>query len=298
MPIVLTSQDAEEVSPRAPDRMYTGSSAVSPDPSRGRLTAQLRAAGCVFAEEEAALLHAEAANAEQLRRMVSERVAGRPLEHILGWAEFCGRRIFLQDGVFVPRQRTQFLVRLAVARAQPGSVVVDLCCGSAAIAAAIAAAIDPAEVHAVDIDAAAVRCARRNIADGHVYRGDLFAPLPHRLRGRVDVLSANVPYVPSREIALLPSESREHEPRASVDGGDDGLDTLRRVTAQVTDWLAPGGQLYLETSAEQAGAAAEAVAAGGLRPQIHHSAELDATAVVGVMSRVDQAICAAPRASE
>ncbi len=100
-----------------------------------------------------------------------------------------------------------------MALARPGAVIVDLCCGAGAIGAALAAAVGRAEVHAADVDPAAVRCARRNLPAGRVYQGDLYEPLPTGLRGRVEILAANVPYVPAREIGFLPPEARTHEPR-------------------------------------------------------------------------------------
>ena len=195
------------------------------------IVSRLRAAGCVFAEDEARLLMSAARTPAELDAMVGRRAAGLPLEQVVGWAEFCGLRIVLAPGVFVPRRRTEFLVRQAVALAPPGAVIVDLCCGAGAIGATLAAAVDRAEVHAADLDPAAVRCARQNLPGGHVYQGDLYAPLPAGLRGRVAVLAANVPYVPSEQIGFLPPEAREHEPRAALDGGADGLDVLRRVAA-------------------------------------------------------------------
>ncbi|MEU8385699.1 putative protein N(5)-glutamine methyltransferase, partial [Streptosporangium sp. NPDC048865] len=168
-------------------------------------------------------------------------------------------------------------------------VVVDLCCGSGAVGAALVAALDRAEVrvevHSVDIDPAAVRCARRNIAaeDGLVYEGDLYDPLPATLRGRVDILTANAPYVPTGAIGLLPPEARVHEPRVALDGGADGLRIQRRVTAAAALWLAPGGHLLIETSERQAPHTAEAFARNGLIPRVVHSEELDATVVVGTM---------------
>src|SRR5260370_8164870 len=194
---------------------------------------RLRAAGCVFAEDEARLLISAARTPDELDAMVDRRAAGLPLEHVSGWAEFCGRRIAVEPGVFVPRRRTEFLVRQAAALARPGDVIVDLCCGAGAIGAALVTAVDQAEVHAVDIDPAAVRCARRNAAgfagfDGHVYQGDLYEPLPAGLRSRVGVLVANVPYVPTGETAFLPPQARPHEPLVALDGGTDGLDLLRR----------------------------------------------------------------------
>ncbi|MEV2256834.1 putative protein N(5)-glutamine methyltransferase [Streptomyces sp. NPDC050147] len=244
---------------------------------------RLRAAGCVFAEDEAELLVGAARDPDELAAMVERRVIGQPLEHVLGWAEFSGLRIAVDMGVFVPRRRTEFLVEQAAALAGPGAVAVDLCCGSGALGAALAAAVDGIELHAADIDPAAVRCARRNVADvgGRVYEGDLYEPLPDALRGRVGVLLANVPYVPSEEVGLLPPEARVHEARVALDGGADGLDVLRRVTADAADWLAPGGRLLFETSERQVPYALEAVADGGLAPRSVSDEERYATVVIG-----------------
>jgi release factor glutamine methyltransferase len=244
--------------------------------------ARLRAAGCVFAEDEARLLMATARSPGELSAMVERRAAGLPLEHVLGWAEFCGLRIAVDPGVFVPRRRTEFLVQQAVKRVRPPDIIVDLCCGAGAIGAALAAAVDRAEVHAVDIDPAAVRCARRNVR-GHVYQGDLYQPLPASLSGRVGLVVANVPYVPTGEIGFLPPEARAHEPLVALDGGADGLDVLRRVAAGAPDWLAPGGHLLIETSERQAPLAAAAFAASGLTVQVATSADLNATIVIGTL---------------
>jgi release factor glutamine methyltransferase len=247
------------------------------------VVARLRAAGCVFAEDEARLLMTTARTPGELDAMVERRAAGLPLEQVLGWAEFCGLRIAVDPGVFVPRRRTEFLVEQAIARAQPGVIVVDLCCGAGAIGAALATAVDRAEVHAVDIDPAAVCCARRNVP-GPVYQGDLYQPLPARLRGRVGILAANVPYVPTGEIGFLPPEARTHEPLIALDGGADGLDVLRRVAAGAPDWLASGGRLLIETSERQAPLAAAAFTASGLTVRVATSAELDATIVIGALT--------------
>jgi release factor glutamine methyltransferase len=250
------------------------------------IIARLRAAGCVFAEDEARLLSSAAQTPEQLAAMVDQRVAGVPLEQILGWAEFCGLRIAVEPGVFVPRRRTEFLVREAAAAAREASVVVDLCCGSGAIGAAIAARLGRIELYAADIDPAAVRCARRNLAaaGGRVYEGDLYAPLPATLRGRVDVLVANVPYVPTDEIATMPPEARDHEPRVALDGGADGLDVLRRVAAGAPSWLAAGGHVLIETSRRQAPLAVDAMTRNGLTARVASSEELGATVVVGTQA--------------
>ncbi|MER5324107.1 putative protein N(5)-glutamine methyltransferase [Streptosporangium roseum] len=272
-------------------------SAVSPEPlSRSLVVTALRAAGCVFAEDEAQLLISTAQTPAELAAMVDRRVAGLPLEHVLGWAEFCGLRITVDPGVFVPRRRTEFLARQAVAvarqaavpadragRGRPRTVVVDLCCGSGAVGATLIAALDGVELHAVDIDPAEVRCAHRNVAaaGGQVYEGDLYEPLPATLRGRVDVLVACAPYVPTEAIGLLPPEARIHEPRVALDGGADGLDVVRRVIAEAPLWLAPDGSLLVETSERQAPRTVEAVARAGLIPRVAGSDELNATVVIG-----------------
>src|SRR5215212_10174454 len=151
------------------------------------LVAQLRSAGCVFAEDEARLLRAQARTAPELASMAARRVAGEPLEHVLGWAEFAGLRVAVEPGVFVPRHRSEFLVEQAAGAAPHARVVVDLCCGSGAVGAALLERLGDVELHAADVDDAAVRCARRTLAGrGEVHLGDLWAALPASLRGRVD----------------------------------------------------------------------------------------------------------------
>lgn len=263
-------------------------SAFPPSCPRTEIVTRLRAAGCVFAEDEARLLLSAARTPADLATLVQRRAAGLPLEHILGWVEFCDLRITVESGVFVPRRRTEFLVRQAAGPAgrplaRAGAVVVDLCCGSGAVGAALIAALDRVELHAVDIDPAAVRCARRNVAagGGRVYEGDLYAPLPSTLQGRIDVLVANAPYVPTEAIGMLPPEARFHEPQGALDGGADGLDIQRRVIAAAPLWLAPGGHLLIETGEHQAPQTAEAVARHGLVPHVTGSEELSATVVIG-----------------
>ena len=244
---------------------------------------RLRAAGCVFAEDEARLLLAAAGSAEALEALVARRAAGEPLEHVLGWAEFAGLRVAVGPGVFVPRRRTEALVQEAVGLARPGAVVVDLCCGSGALGLAVGSSVADVELHAADVDPTAVACAAENISalGGRAHVGDLFAALPTELRGRVDLLLANVPYVPSDAIALMPPEARLHEARVALDGGADGLDVARRVVAEAPAWLAPAGSLLFETGEAQAGAAAAIVEAAGLAARVVTDDERGATVVVG-----------------
>lgn len=284
-----------------------------PVPVPPEITARLRAAGCVFAEDEARLLVSEKRSPDELEQMVQRRIAGEPLEYILGWAQFSGLRIGVEAGVFVPRRRTEFLVRQAVKLAAPRSLLLDLCCGSGAIGIAIASRVPGLNLYAADIDPLAVQCARRNFAefahflDGpdaagyssgerpaalaphavptspahRVFAGDLFDPLPGELRGRFDVLVVNAPYVPSDAIALLPAEARDHETRAALDGGGDGLDIHRRVAAAARVWLAPNGYLLVETSSGQAAQTMDIFVQNGLTARLERSKRRDATVVVG-----------------
>ncbi len=261
--------------------------AVSTPQREAGIVDRLRAAGCVFAEDEARLLIAEAASPAALAGMVARRVDGEPLEQIVGWADFHGLRVEVAPGVFVPRRRTEFLVDRAIAAAAPPLVAVDLCCGSGAIGAALAAAVPGVDVHAADIDPVAVACARRNLraAGGRAYTGDLFAPLPRDIARRVGLLLVNAPYVPTGAISTMPPEARDHEPRVALDGGGDGLDVHRRVIGEAPRWLAAGGRILIETGEGQADLAAELMAAAGLEPDVASSTELDATVVTGRLPR-------------
>lgn len=255
---------------------------------RASIATTLRAAGCVFAEDEAQLLIDAAHHPEQLSRMVDQRLSGQPLEHIVGWADFCGTRMAVSPGVFVPRRRTEFLVREAAMIAKPGAVVVDLCCGSGAVGAALNDLLGSCELHAADIDPAAVQCARRNVEPrgGAVHRGDLYGALPLELRGKVDVLLANAPYVPTESIGMMPPEARFHEPRLALDGGADGLDVQRRVALGAAQWLGPGGWLLMETSRGQAQDTARILTESGLAAIVTADEGLDATVVAGSRVRV------------
>lgn len=251
------------------------------------ITTRLRAAGCVFAEDETAVLLATTADPVELESMVQRRVAGLPLEQVVGWAGFCGLRIIIEPGVFVPRRRTEFLAWEAIRLAAGARVAVDLCCGSGAIGAALAAVRPGLELYAVDVDPTAVHCARRNLPHATVAAGDLYDPLPASLRGRVDVLVANAPYVPTGAIGMMPPEARDHEPAVALDGGADGLDVLRRVIAGARDWLAPGGRLLFESSVAQMPSALAAVRAAGLRADTTSDDEINATVIIGALEPPD-----------
>ena len=114
-----------------------------------------------------------------------------------------------------------------------------------------------------------------------MYQGDLYQPLPDRLRGRVDIVVANAPYVPTDELDLLPREARQYEPQIALEGGGDGLEILRRVASEAPQWLAPGGHVLVETSERQAPSLAESMASYGLRPQTVSDPEMGGAVVIG-----------------
>jgi len=254
--------------------------------TRDQLVAGLRAAGCVYAEDEADVILATASSPDDVAAMLARRAAGSPLEQVVGWAELAGVRVRLEPGVFVPRRRSELLVREAVAAAAALAprrpVVVDLCCGSGALGLAVSAQVD-CELHAADVDPVAVACARDNLV--HVgataHQGDLYDALPTSLLGHVDVLVVNAPYVPTDEIALLPVEAREHEARVALDGGADGVAVHRRVAAGASAWLDDGGVLLIETSDRQEPLTAQAVRSAGLDAWSVRDDDLAACVVVG-----------------
>ncbi|MEV4709942.1 putative protein N(5)-glutamine methyltransferase [Micromonospora sp. NPDC049374] len=248
------------------------------------LVARLRRAGCVWAEEEARLLMAAGADPQSLAELVDRRVAGEPLEYLLGWAEFCGERIDVDPAVFVPRARTALLVSAAVRVTGPAATVVELCCGSGALSRVLARRLaTPRLLAAVDVDPAAVACARRNLtAVGvPVLAGDLFDPLPAAWRGRLDLVVANAPYVPTAAMALLPPEARRYESAAALDGGPDGLAVLRRLAAAAPNWLAPGGHLVVEVGQGQVERFRAVLTEVGLVPSVVRDDAYDATVMLG-----------------
>jgi release factor glutamine methyltransferase len=213
-----------------------------------RVASRLAAAGCVAAEEEAHELVDAAPDDAALESLVARREQGEPLAWITGSTEFCGRRVRVDPGVYVPRRQTEELALRAVAMAEasgPGSLVADLCTGSGAIALALMAA-SQARVVAVDIDQRAVRCAQRNGVT--VVRGDLGCPL---VAGRFDVVTAVAPYVPTAALEFLPRDVQRFEPREALDGGHDGLTLVRELVVSAALLLRPGGWLLTEVGGSQ-----------------------------------------------
>ncbi|HMJ32765.1 MAG TPA: HemK/PrmC family methyltransferase [Baekduia sp.] len=224
----------------------------APNDSEG-LTALLARAGFVAADEEAEELLARAAgDAELLDGLVRRRLTGEPLAWITGSVSFCGLEVRVDPGVYVPRWQSELLAHRAVERLPAGGTAIDLCTGAGAVALTFSTYRPGARVVASDVDERAVACARANGVE--VYRGDLLAPLPRTLEGRVDVVAGVVPYVPTPELPLLQRDTFTFESTLAYDGGRDGTDVLRRVLADSPRFLRPGGALLLELGGEEADA--------------------------------------------
>ncbi|MBM7502905.1 hypothetical protein ACFPER_05445 [Agromyces aurantiacus] len=248
-----------------------------------RLAARLRAAGSVFAEEEAAILAGAAADDEELESLVLRRIAGEPIEPLVGWVRFGALRLSIGPGVFVPRQRSVRLARLAVRRVRAHDaavagrppVMLEAYCGVAPLAATVAASVAAVMVHAADADPAALAYARRNLpATAGVHLSDGLDGLPAELAGRIHVIAAVPPYVPESELALMPREAREFEPSAAlVGGGRDGLDQVRRLVADAPVWMTDGGSVLVELHAAQLAPAAAEARSAGWRCRIHRPSD-------------------------
>ena len=214
------------------------------------------------------LVGAADGDAAELDALTSRRVAGEPLEHIVGWVAFGRLRLAVGPGVFIPRQRSLQLARAAVraAREQEHAVVLEAFAGAAPLAATIAATVPGAEMHAADIDPVALRWARINLPEGAgVHESDRFSGLPTGLHGRITLVIAVPPYVPEPEAELIPRDLRAHEPFRALFAGEDGLDEVRGLIDDVDPWLAPDGRVLLELNHRQASIAAAHARALGFR---------------------------------
>jgi len=216
-----------------------------------QLADRLAAAGFLSAREEAEELEARAGGDNRLlEELVERRLSGEPLAWLVGTAAFCGLRVRVDPGVYVPRPHTDALALRAVERLPAQGTAVDLCTGSGAVAAVLVDRRPAAAVIATDVDERAVACARSNGVDAR--RGDLFDPLPAALRGRIDVVTAVVPYVPTAALAWLQRDTFAHESALAYDGGPDGTVILRRALEGGRGVLRPGGALLLELGGGQA----------------------------------------------
>jgi release factor glutamine methyltransferase len=235
--------------------------------------------GCVAPDAEAeALLRASSEGVGPIEELIARRLRGEPLAWITGWARFCGIRIRVDPGVFVPRPHTETLARRAVSLLPTGGIAVDLCTGSGAVAAVLGSGRPRATVVATDVDPVAVACARRNGVGALV--GDLDEPLPQSIQGRVDVMTAVVPYVPTGQLYLLPRDVLDNEPRRALDGGPRGTTVLVQVAEAAGRWLRPGGVVLLEIGGRQAGEMATTLTDAGLSAiRVHRDDEANDRAI-------------------
>jgi release factor glutamine methyltransferase len=244
------------------------------------LVQQLAAGGCVAPEDEAAeLARAAADGSRPLEELVARRLRGEPLAWITGFVLFCDLRVQVDPGVYVPRPHTEGLARRAASLLPSDGIGVDLCTGSGAVAVVLAAERG-ATVFATDVDPVAAACARRNGV--RALLGNLDEPLPESIRGRVDVMTAVVPYVPTEELHLLPRDVLAYEPRPALDGGAGGTTFLQQVARLSADWLAPGGHVLLELGGDQASAIARTMEDAGFSDiRVHRDEDGDDRAIEG-----------------
>jgi release factor glutamine methyltransferase len=222
------------------------------------VTDRLRAAGCVAADEEADELLAAASDRATLEAWIRRRERGEPLAWITGTLLFCGHQVRVDPGVYVARLQSEELARRAAALLAEGSRAADLCTGAGAIAVHLMSAVPRARVVGLDVDIASAVCARSNGIPTVV--GDLDEPLGARA---FDMVTAVAPYVPSGELRLLPADVQTYEPRRALDGGDDGLDLVRRIVHAASRLLRPGGWLLTELGGDQDRLLAKALAMSG-----------------------------------
>ncbi len=214
---------------------------------------------------------------EELEALVRRRVGREPLQLLLGRWPFRTVELELAAGVFVPRPETEVVAGVAIEQARrrgAAPVVAEPCTGTGAIACSLLAEVPDVEVYATDRDPSAVALARRNLAGvmaaagttgrGEVLEGDLLAPLPARLRGRLDVLVANPPYLPSGDRDALAPEVADHDPPGALFGGPDGHEVVDRLLAAAPRWLRPGGAVVVEIDDRRGPAACAAARAAGL----------------------------------
>jgi release factor glutamine methyltransferase len=218
---------------------------------RVAVSGMLARAGCIAAWEEAdELIEAAYGDPNVLSELVARRTDGEPIAWLTGTVTFCGVKLNVAPGVYVPRWQSEPMARRATSLLPSAGIAADLCTGAGAIAAVMATAVPSARVIATELDGASAQCARGNGVE--VFEGYLDDPLPREFERRIDVLTAVVPYVPTDSLRLLPRDVLKFEPRLALDGGTDGMELLAEVVRRSTAWLGPGGWVLLELGGEQA----------------------------------------------
>ena len=199
--------------------------------------------------------------------LINERCKGRPLQYVLGSADFYGIDLAVDERVLIPRPETELLAEEAIAalKDRPFPKALDLCTGSGAIAAAVAANVPNVKVVATDLSPKAFMLARVNLRpyeNVKVLRGDLFGALAED-ELPFDAVLTNPPYIPSDVIPTLSAEVKDFEPRMALDGGADGLDIIRRIIKEAPEHLKSGGMLLMEIGDDQGPAVIDLAAQTG-----------------------------------
>lgn len=214
---------------------------------------------------------------DRYRNLVRRRAQGEPLQQILGETEFYSRVFKVGPGVFIPRPETERLVEEAVALLAPpdrrllAPVAVEIGCGTGIIGVALALEIPRLTIYATDINPAAIQLTGQNahtLGAGsrvHLFQGNRFDPLPEHLKGKVDLVVSNPPYVRAGDIPQLATEVADHDPVEALDGGADGLVFYRALAATVGDWLRPGGHVAVEIGDDQGQDVEDILAASNLQ---------------------------------
>ena len=204
-----------------------------------------------------------------MRGYVKRRAAAEPVAYIVGHREFFSLDFLVTRDVLIPRPETESLVMRGIDVAKPMAAprILDVCTGSGCVAIALAANLPRARVTAIDVSPEALAIAARNV-ERHQFEervtlleGDLLAPVQGEQP--FDLIVSNPPYVASAEIETLAPDVARHEPRLALDGGADGFDYIRRLSAESMPLLVSGGWLMFELSPEQAGTAREILVADG-----------------------------------
>ncbi|NYE37716.1 release factor glutamine methyltransferase [Nocardioides cavernae] len=259
---------------------------------RRRAAEQLREAGVASPERDADLLLAhvlgvglgrlpladglDEAQLAAYDALLERRARREPLQHLTGTAAFRHVELAVGPGVFVPRPETELLAGWAIEQAlacDGAPVVVDLCTGSGAIAAAVKDEVPHAEVHAVELSPEAHAWARRNLTDVDLRLGDAFAAFDD-LAGTVDVVVCNPPYIPLEAWESVAVEARDHDPHLALFSGDDGLDAMRLLEARAALLLRPGGVVGAEHADLQGESAPAVFVASGRWRDVRDHADL------------------------
>lgn len=204
-------------------------------------------------------------HAEEYFSLIDRRADGEPLQYITGSQDFMGCSFEVNESVLIPRQDTETVVEFALEKARSRrkcGAILDMCCGSGAIAVSMAKELPKADVTACDCSEGALETAKRNAVLNGVEKrvtfkqSDMFEVTKRgkvtQIKGKFDMIVCNPPYIPSAVIETLQPEVRDHEPRMALDGGTDGLDFYRIIARDACGHLKKDGMLILEIGHDQA----------------------------------------------